>query len=427
MKFRIALIACLLPVLAEARTDAYRLSWRSDPATSMVVGWNQVSGTAPEVCYDTVDHGTKVKAYRFQRKPDNIVAYGEMSCHFARLDKLKPDTAYYFIIRDSEGASQRFWFKTASAKPQPFTFIAGGDSRSDHKSRRKGNKLVPMLRPAFILFGGDYTGGGKPHEWQKWLQDWQLTIAPDGRMTPIIPTHGNHENADMQMMGKLFDTPHPDQYYSLGIAGDLMRIWVLNSELEYKSPLKVPEQQTWIEQDLPEHADVKWKLAAYHRPMRPHTARKNEGPNRIKAWAKLFYDQGLDLVVESDTHMVKRTYPLRPFNGNGSHESFIRDDDKGIVFIGEGSWGAPIRPQDDDKPWTMASGSFHQFKWIQVFPDEILIRTVLFDGTNTISALTDNNLFIEPVGMSFWDPPSGKILRLPFDATHETFHDPAKP
>ena len=127
-------------------------------------------------------------------------------------------------------------------------------------------------------------------------------------------------------------------------AGDLMRIWVLNTELEAKDPVKVPQQQAWIEADLPRYPDTKWKVAAYHKPMRPHTAGKQEGLSRIAAWAQLFYDHGVDLVVESDTHMVKRSYPLRPSDDEGSYESFIRDDENGVVFIGEGSWGAPTRP-----------------------------------------------------------------------------------
>ena len=153
-----------------------------------------------------------------------------------------------------------------------------------------------------------------------------------------------------------------------------MRIWVLNSELESIAKTAVPAQQAWIEEDLPRHPDATWKVATYHRPMRAHTAHKPEGESRIAAWAQLFYDQGVDLVVESDTHMVKRSYPVRPSEEEGSYESFIRDDANGFVFIGEGSWGAPIRPMDDDKPWTMASESFHQFKWIHVYPDEMLIR-----------------------------------------------------
>jgi len=423
---RIVLLS-LLPAVAFGAADSYRLAWRSDPATSMVIAWNQVSGSDPEVCFDTVDHDRKAIAYRFRQAPDRVVDYRGMTNNFVRLENLEPNTAYYFVICDSEGVGRRLWFRTAPATQQPFAFIAGGDSRTNPEPRREGNKLVGKLRPLFILFGGDYTGKGSPDEWEEWFRDWQLTISEDGRMYPIIATHGNHENADMQMMDKLFDTPHTNQYYSFGIADELMRIWVLNSELEAKDEAAVPGQQAWIENDLPRYPDSTWKVATYHRPMRAHTAHKAEGESRIAAWAQLFYDNGVDVVVESDTHMVKRSYPVRPFEGEGSYESFIRDDEKGFVFIGEGSWGAPIRPTDDDKPWTMASDSFHQFKWIQVYPEEMLVRSIRCKDADSVVPLTEDNLFTEPENATFWEPETGKILRLPFDPEHATYREPQEP
>lgn len=419
-------VAVLAPVTTFGEVDSYRLSWRDDPATSMVIGWNQVSGSDPVVCYDTEGRGKHVDQYNHTQDPDRVVPYRGMTNHFVRLENLTPDTAYYFRVKDSEGVGQQLWFRTAPDRPQPFTFIAGGDSRSNPEPRRKGNTLVAKLRPLFVLFGGDYTGSGKPLEWEQWFNDWQLTISEDGRIYPVIPTHGNHENADLQMMDKLFDTPHTNQYYSMGFAGELMRIWVLNTEL-YKDPTSVPEQQAWIEADLPQYPGSQWKVAAYHRPMRPHTQRKAEGQDRIAAWAQLFYESGVDLVIESDTHMVKQTYPLRPSSEPGSYESFIRDDSSGTVYIGEGSWGAPMRPANDDKPWTMASDSFHQFKWIQVFQDEMLIRTVKFEQAEDVVPLTEKNLFEKPENMIFWKPETGPFLRLPFHAEHPSFSEPVKP
>ena len=420
----------LLPSLALGKAEFYRLSWRGDPSSTMVIGWSQASGSDPEVCYDTVDHGKKAIAYRGRRAPDRVVEYRGLTTHFARLENLKPDTAYYFVVSDSEGVGRRLWFRTAPEKPKPFTFITGGDSLTVSKEdpalpvRRAGNKLVAKLRPLFVLSGGDYTVAGKPEQWRAWLEDWQLTISEDGRIYPIIPIHGNHENSDMQMMEKLFDTPHPDQYYSLGIGGELMRVWALNSELEKKNPQEEAEQQAWIEADLPAHSKTRWKVAAYHRPMRPHTARKPEGENRIAAWAQLFYSNQVDLVVECDTHMTKRSFPVRPFNGEGSYESFIRDDANGTVFIGEGGWGAPKRPANDNKPWTMACDSFYQFKWIMVSSKEMLIRTVKFENADAVVPLTEDNLFQEPENMVFWKPETGKVLRLPFSVDHPTYTAP---
>ena len=142
---------------------------------------------------------TEKKAISYAKRalPVRVLEYRGMNNHFARLEGLEPDAAYYFVICDSEGVGRRLWFKTAPSKPQPFTFISGGDSRSNPEARREGNKLVAKLRPLFVLFGGDYSGSGTADQWKEWFADWQLTISEDGRIYPILATHGNHENADL--------------------------------------------------------------------------------------------------------------------------------------------------------------------------------------------------------------------------------------
>lgn len=394
-----------------AKTSLYRLSWRDNPATTMVIGWTQKNGINPKVYYGLVDYGADYSKYKLSLKYNHKTKYGKLNNRFARLSNLLPNTIYYFVIKDSNSLSARYWFKTASDKPQPFTFIAGGDSRNNKLERKKGNRLVAKLRPLFILFGGDYTDEGTDKQWDEWLKQWQLTISDDGRIYPIIATHGNHENSDMSMVHKLFDTPHPDNYYSYNIGGDLLHISLLNSELEGNEE-KWNAQNSWLVKDLLSSFNSRWKIASYHRPMRPHTSAKSEGLERIKSWAQIFYDNGVDLVVESDTHMVKRTYPLKPSEQEGSYESFIRDDKNGTVFIGEGSWGAPKRKADDDKPWTMASGSFYQFKLIHLYLDKIESRVVKFKNIRNVIALTEDTLFDIPPNIQLWNPDSGKVLTI---------------
>ena len=53
-------------------------------------------------------------------------------------------------------------------------------------------------------------------------------------------------------------------------------------------------------------------MAQYHKPIRPHTAWKAENNNQYNAWAQLFYDEGVRLVVECDSHMAKTTWPVKP-------------------------------------------------------------------------------------------------------------------
>lgn len=415
------LLAMLLPAAAvDAATARYRLSWRADPATTVVIGWDQVDGWDPAVHWGPVDHEHFAAQYEHQSTADVVHHYRGMHNHFVRLTGLEPDTAYYFVIKDSNTTSRRLWFRTAPAEPKPFAFIAGGDSRSNTPPRQEGNRLVAKLRPLFVSHGGDYMGVGSAEEWVQWFDDWQLTISEDGRIYPLVPTHGNHENQDMEMVYRLFDMPRPEMYHALSIGGSLMRLYTLNTEIRGDRTAWAA-QRAWLEQDLIIHRESTWRFAQYHRPMRAHTSAKGEGTPQIAAWAQLFYDHGMDLVVECDTHMVKRTYPLRPSIEPGSYESFIRDDEHGTVFIGEGSWGAPTRPTDDDKPWTMASDSFYQFKWIQVSPEHIDVRSVRFENVANVASVDDADPFAVPDGLVLWEPPTGAVLRLPFSVDDPTY------
>ena len=91
-----------------ASTRRYRLSLRDDPSTSVVIGWEQNGGTGATVYYGTTDHGTNWSAYSNTHIPDRTVSESGMDNSFARLTGLTPNTAYYFVIRDSDGVSDRF-------------------------------------------------------------------------------------------------------------------------------------------------------------------------------------------------------------------------------------------------------------------------------------------------------------------------------
>ena len=64
---------------------------------------------------------------RCTQKPTRKTSgYRGMNTHFARLSGLKADQIYYFVIKDSESVSKRFWFRTAPDKPQVFHLYCRG-------------------------------------------------------------------------------------------------------------------------------------------------------------------------------------------------------------------------------------------------------------------------------------------------------------
>ncbi|MCO6162687.1 fibronectin type III domain-containing protein [Flavobacterium sp. NRK F7] len=388
-----------------SNNDKYRIILSDNPSTTITIAWNQISGTNPTVYYGTTDFGTNWNSYPNTKTVNRAISYRGMNNQFARITGLSANTAYYFVIKDSQGTSQRFWFKTAPNDLSRLSFIAGGDSRNNRTPRQKANKLVAKLKPHAVFFGGDMTDSDNDAQWKEWFDDWQLTIASDGRMFPIIPARGNHEGAST--IYNLFDTPTSDSYYAITFGANLIRMYSLNSEISVTG-----NQNTWLNNDLQNHTNVIWKGAQYHKPMRPHNAAKSEGTSVYNAWAQTFYNNEVRMVIDCDSHTVKSTWPLKPSTQTGNDEGFVRDDNNGTVYLGEGCWGAPLRANDDNKSWTRNSGSFNQFKLIFVDQNKIEARTIKIDNADTVGSVSNSNPFVLPTNLDVWNPSNGAVVEI---------------
>jgi len=414
-----------------AEFSTLRLVWNDDPSTTMSIIWDGMQGRDAAVYYDTRDHNRKFWKYSHIQSPCRNLDFFDMNTLYTKLEGLQPDTKYFFVVKDSEGLSERYWFKTAPDRPQPFTFIAGGDTKSADdvlEAGRSSNRVVAKLRPLFVLFNGDFNSGNgtDPDRWKLWLTDWNaLTTTPDGRMIPIVPVHGNHENGNKGNLNIIFDAPYQlndssNIYYSLSFGGDLLHLIALNSEIEEGG-----EQKKWLEEDLKKHQTFAFKVAAYHKPFWPHHSGKRENLYMYRQWAFLFQKYGLSISLDADSHMHKITYPIRPDSVSGeSIMGYVRDDLNGTMFMGEGSWGAHPRQNDDDKPWTMASGTFNQVKWMHVFPQDkdteahmniYTIITAAYDEdekllvyNDDVEPLTEDNRFSVPVRLKLFRNEEGK-------------------
>lgn len=421
-----------------AASDKYRLVWNEDPTTNITVAWDQHEVANAEVMYGTTDHGRKFWKYKLAKKADRILDTYEMTTHFAKLTNLDPDQEYYFVIKDDKGVSERYWFRTAPDTPKAFTFVAGGDTKSEDaplEAGRASNRIVAKLRPLFVMFNGDFCSGNGtyPDRWHTWLRDWhELTTTEDGRMIPIFPVHGNHENGDHANLNYIFNAPYQDNdsskiYYSVSFGGNFFHVMALNSSVDEGG-----RQRDWLENDLKSHKDFTFKIAGYHKPFWPHTSSKVENEYQYNQWAQLFYTYGLNISMDGDSHMSKITYPLRPDSTSAdSFMGYVRDDEKGTMFLGEGSWGAHPRAIDDDKPWTIKSFRGNQIKLIQVLPkkdnlpdrlsiytivsatyDENEIQTLYDEG---VESLTEDNLFDVPANVELVENgPYGVEIKYPF-------------
>jgi acid phosphatase type 7 len=406
MRFFALFLSFFLPALLVAKTEKFRATYVADPSTTIVIGWHQVSGENPILYYDLKDGNLVAEKYAFNVKP--VVKIGKsMNNHFAHLSNLKPNTTYFFFIKDSEGNSRKLQFQTLPNTPESrLAIAAGGDSRNMREARTRANKLVGKLRPHFVMFGGDMTDEDSDNEWREWLDDWQHTITPEGRLTPILVCRGNHEESNASLV-EIFGINAQKIYYALTFGGSLLRVYTLNS---FEAP--GGEQKKWLHQDLIDNDDVLFKIAQYHLPMRPHVLGKESNQEEYTHWASLFGKHKMRLAVECDAHVVKYTYPLRPSFTPDAVEGFVRDDAFGTVYIGEGCWGAPLRQANRKRNWTRAADVFNQFHWLFVDKNKIEVRTVKTDCADKVTASATKNQFEIPTGLDIWKPATGEVLTI---------------
>ena len=408
IKLVILLISLFCLVSTYAASNKYRLIWNEDPATTITIAWDQVSGTNPVVLYDTVDHGDDASLYPNQQSVTSANTKYGMNTKFCKLTGLKPFTNYYFLIKDSEGAGKRYWFRTAPNTPEEFTFISGGDTKSTGvqlEAGRASNRMVAKLRPLFVLFNGDFCEdmGTTPSYWQRWLNDWfSQTTSTDGRMYPIIPVHGNHENGDYANLTYIFNAPHQydddkNVYYSVSIGGNLLHILALNTEFQDTDTTGVllSQQLDWLTADLEAHKDFTFKMTAYHVPLLNAHWDWVGVTSLAKKWLPVFQQYGVNISFEADAHVSRITYPLKMENNN-----YSRDDENGIMYAGQGTWGAePREPSNNPTEWLITQEVYQQFKWIHLSPNRggyMKIYTVITENSNNVVPLTEDNLFDIP-------------------------------
>jgi acid phosphatase type 7 len=326
----------------------WRVIWTQDPATSATVSWTTATkGKTHQVSYakqypnkDVKKESTVVLSHR---DGPYSGADGE-HYHHARLTGLKASTAYRFVITSDGESSPPMHFTTAPADDRDFHLLFGGDSRSGHFTRAQVNLLMAALAEEdedLIAFahGGDYISSGKNWgQWSRWLSQHELTVAASGKVLPIIPTRGNHDGGPLY--DEIFDSPGSSgkNYFSTKLSSKVALV-TLNSEISVGG-----SQRTWLGKTLSSlRPEVRWLLAEYHRPAWP-AVKKPGSPKQF--WVPLFEQFNVDLAVESDGHVIKRTVPIRN----------EKKDSTGVVYVGEGGLGVSQRRPDRNRWYLKAPG-----------------------------------------------------------------------
>jgi hypothetical protein len=389
-----------------AKSRFVRVTFGLNPSNEASIIWDQNRGEFLGLYLDTVD--PSVNRYRTKLELSAKNSTRGMKNHIVRLKDLKPNSRYYFTIKDTEGFGRTYFFSTVSDSPnERFSFIAGGDSRDNRVTRQKADKLVAKLKAHAVLFNGDFTGIDIEKQWKEWFLDWENSIDIDGRITPLIVTRGNHEHSN-KVLVSLFDVPHKKVFYNTVFGGNLLNLVSLNSEIQ-----KVGPQKIFLRNTLAEHASFQWQIIQYHRPVRAHVASKKEMQTQYKNFVPLFEKhKNVRLCLENDSHTWKVTWPIVSSKEADADEGFKRDDARGIVYAGEGTWGAPLRAADDKKSWTRDAEAINQFNWIFVSKEKIELRTVKYENEADVESLTEKNRFQMPKNIELYGPVNGTLVEI---------------
>lgn len=353
----------IAPKFAEQPTfepKALFLTWQRDPTTTMTVQWvgSEADGAHRPVWY------AKKGSQSWYKKGHSTRGF-PMTDHRifrAELTGLEPGTEYVFRV-GTDSSEQRF--RTMPARDtNTIQFVSGGDSGSGEHARST-NKLAAVQAPSFVILGGDLSyDGGSPDRFLQFLQNYSADLRDDQqRLIPLLGCIGNHEvvggyeqpRTKAPFFYSVFDGLFPETGYAALDFGQYLSLVLLDTN--HTSPV-AGAQTDWLERTLKERQDCPNVFVVNHVPAYPSyrafegdADHPGSGAANRRYWVPLFERYNVDAVFEHHDHTYKRTHPL--LDG--------RPNEKGVLYLGDGSWGKIRKPTDLDKrPYlAIAEESYH--------------------------------------------------------------------
>lgn len=296
--------------------DRIILSWTGDPTRTQTVNWR--TSTAVNRSLAQIAPSEAGPAFLKQAKdvPARSQSFtgdlGAARYHTAEFEGLSPDTRYVYRVGDGTNWSEWIQFRTASAEPEPFSFIYFGDAQNDLRSMwsrviREAHTDAPRAR--FIIHAGDLiNSGNKDAEWGEWFGAGGWINA----MVPSLPTPGNHEypRPAMGTTRKLSFNWRPqfalplngpegleETAYYVDYQGT--RIVALNSNE------RQAEQVAWLDRILSDNPN-RWTVLTFHHPIWS-TAKGRDNATLRKLWLPTIRKHRVDLVLQGHDHTYARS------------------------------------------------------------------------------------------------------------------------
>ncbi len=302
-----------------AMPDRIVLTWTDDPATTQAVTWRtstDVDRAYAEIALADGGPGFKDRAQRVDAQTTSFRSdLSKCHVHSVEFQALQPGTKYAYRVGDGANWSEWFQFRTASSRPEPFSFIYFGDAQNDIRSMwsrviREAWSDAP--KAAFMLHAGDLvTTAESDALWGEWFGAGGWLNA----MIPVIATPGNHEyvtekKPDGTRARRVsrhwpaqfaFPRNGPEGLEETAYYVDYQSLRVIS----LNSNERQAEQVTWLEHVLSENERL-WTVVAFHHPIFS-MAKDRDNPDLRNAWKPVFDRHRVDLVLTGHDHSYGRS------------------------------------------------------------------------------------------------------------------------
>jgi hypothetical protein len=304
--------------------DRIILTWSADPATTQSITWRTDTtvrsamvqyalaspGPGMELIADTAWARTETLDATSVKDARLVASY-----HSATLTGLQSDTLYAYRVGGGTNWSEWYHFRTASAEPEPFSFLYFGDAQNDILSlwsRNLRQSYASATDARFIIHAGDLVNNAHDDlQWGEWFRAGGWIHAT----VPSVPAPGNHEWDPFTLEEEEKEIEHFSVFWRPqfelprnGVKGMEEANYTIDYQglriLALSSTERREEQAAWMRRVLSNDPQP-WTIATFHHPVFS-SGKERDNPELRAAWKPVFDEFGIDLVLQGHDHTYAR-------------------------------------------------------------------------------------------------------------------------
>lgn len=372
-----------------------RLSWQSDPATSMTCVWRTDDRSESTVLrVSRTREGLADPRTRIEVSEDrhgegigsaHVLPHSAQwkTIHVAEVCGLDPDTSYYYQVggRDEDGLEVMSGVYTFRTAPLPagraVKFVVLGDSRDAYD--RFGRIMAGAARhdPDFIIHSGDMVGEGFiQDQWDAWF----TAAEPVLREIPLMTGIGNHEYNAVNYFAQ-FAMPNNEYWYEFRYGPvqfvsltDNEGLFAIGSDPRLTKRNTIQHAQRAFMDETFRDTDRTWKILYHHRPVYSSSSKFAHGSNADlqRAWLETIEGRQVHMVFAGHDHHYERTCPIRA----GACVPGVK---QGTLYVTSAGAGASL--YDSTPQWfTAFSKRIHHYALVTISGRRGTIEAFDIDG-----------------------------------------------